>query len=74
MAGLPLYPTGCCFCPVGQLRPKYKCKLCGEQLHNVQQKCADVYEDDTVMCKVDFGCNVQKQRAVKILRLRVLVN
>jgi hypothetical protein len=50
-------------CPAGELRPKYKCKLCGAQLHNVIQNCAAVYDDDTVMCKVDFGCNVQKQRA-----------
>lgn len=35
----------------------------GEQPHNVLQYCAEVYKnDDTVMCKVDFGCNVQRQR------------
>jgi hypothetical protein len=44
-----------CFCPA--------CKLCGEQLHKVAQICADVHEDDAVMCKVKFGCDVQKQRA-----------
>jgi hypothetical protein len=64
-----VYPTGrCslgenCMCPAGELRAKYKCKLCGEQLHNVVQNCAAIYDDDTVMCKVDFGCNLQKQRA-----------
>ena len=52
-----------CFCPAGGPRPKRKCKLRGKQLHNVMQKCADVCEDDTVMCKVNFGCNAQKQRA-----------
>jgi hypothetical protein len=52
-----------CMCPAGELRPKYKCKLCGEQLHNVVQNCAAVYDDDTVMCKVGFGCNIQKRRA-----------
>jgi hypothetical protein len=66
-----MYPEGrCslgddCFCPAGELRPKYKCKLCGEQLHNVAQICADVYEDDAVMCKVNFGCNVPKHRSTR---------
>jgi hypothetical protein len=63
------YPEGYCSlgvdckCPTGELRPKYKCALCGEQLHNVLQKCAAVYKDDTVMCKVGFGCNMQKEKA-----------
>jgi hypothetical protein len=54
-----------CKCPTGELRPKYKCALCGEQLHNVLQKCAAVYEDDKVMCKVGFGCNMQKQKSLE---------
>jgi len=58
-----------CHCPTGQLHPKYMCALCGEQLHSFVQGCSAVYSDDNkVMCKEGFGCNIQKQQARQVPR------
>eukprot|EP00977_Amphora_coffeiformis_P002724 scaffold521_cov167-Amphora_coffeaeformis.AAC.15 len=48
-----------CKCPDGELRPKYKCCLCGKQLHNIVQGCAVQHgDDDEVECPSGFGCKL----------------
>ena len=52
-----------CRCPEGELRPKYKCKRCGVQLHNYVQGCSDTLDDNKVQCKDGEGCSKRNKAA-----------
>jgi hypothetical protein len=66
MASYPCYPKGPCSlgdkcrAPWGELRPRYRCAFCNEQLHAVVLGCGVSYDEDKVICPLGLGCATRK--------------
>ena len=62
---------GCKF-PTGEIRPKYKCKVCGAQLHPAAMGCSAASgEDGSVVCV--GGCNTHDERRRDIIQPTIQV-